>query len=295
MGTRKKNQSWMKLFLRQEGRIYSMPALYDLAFGYRNFEHEVDFLLYAHEQFTGTPATSVLELAAGPARHSIEALLLDNGSINRATALDSSPEMVQYGKDLASQQLGEAISSFQYLEGDMRKFHVPQALDTAWILLGSLQHMTTNDDVLACFRNVHRALNQRGTLILELPHPRETFSMVECTRNGWEVPLEDDAGDAYGELQIVWGDENDTFDPITQVRQFSVSMEIKSDQPVGGLESVNEIVPIRLFTSQEICALATSCDFEVAAMFGALDNEVSVHDDEAFRLVCVLRKKMIEQ
>lgn len=281
--------------VQQDGRIYSMPALYDLAFGYRNFEHEVDFLLYAHEQFAGSPATSVLELAAGPARHSLGALLLDDGSIRRATALDSSPEMVHYGKDLASHELGEAIASFQYLEGDMRNFNLTQTHDTAWILLGSLQHMTSNDDVLACFRNVHNALNQGGTLILELPHPRETFSMVECTRNGWEVPLEDDAGDAYGELQIIWGDENDTFDPITQVRQFSVSMEIKSDLPVSGLKSVNEIVPIRLFTSQEICALATFCDFEVVAMFGALDEEVSVNDEEAFRLVCVLRKNTGKQ
>ena len=282
------------LLRQEEGRIYSMPALYDLAFGYRNFEHEVDFLLYAHEQFAGSTAASVLELAAGPARHSLEALLLDDGSIRRATALDSSSEMVKYGKDLATQELGEAITSFQYLEGDMRNFHVPQTHDTAWILLGSLQHMTTNDDVQACFRNVHKALNPGGTLILELPHPRETFSMVECTRNGWEVPLEDDAGDAYGELQIVWGDENDTFDPITQVRQFSVSMEIKSDLPVSGLKSVKEIVPIRLFTSQEICALATSCHFKIVAMFGALDEEVSVNDDEAFRLVCVLQKTMDE-
>jgi SAM-dependent methyltransferase len=281
--------------VQQEGRIYSMPALYDLAFGYRNFEHEVDFLLYAHEQFTGSPATSVLELAAGPARHSLGALLLDDGSIRRATALDLSPEMVHYGQDLASHELGEAIASFQYLEGDMRNFDVTQTHDTAWILLGSLQHMTTNDDVLACFRNVHNALNKGGTLILELPHPRETFSMVECTRNGWEVPLEDDAGDAYGELQIVWGDENDTFDPISQVRQFSVSMEIKSDLPVSGLKSVHEIVPIRLFTSQEICAFATFCDFEVVAMFGALDEEVNVDDEEAFRLVCVLRKNTGKQ
>lgn len=281
--------------IEHDGRIYSMPALYDLAFGYRNFEQEVDFLLHVHHDCTGLPATSVLELAAGPARHSLEALGREDGPVRSITALDSSPEMVIYGKDLASHELeADALSSFHYVEGNMKDFQLGRAYDTAWILLGSLQHMTTNADVLDCFRNVHSALQDGGTLILELPHPRETFSMVECTRNGWEVPLEDESGAAYGELRIIWGDDNDHFDPITQVRRFSVSMEIRQDEQnyTDGMKSVKEIVPIRLFTSQEIGALAMCSGFDIAAMYGALDDEISVNDEEAFRLVCVLRKKV---
>jgi len=37
---------------RGGSEIYSLPALYDLAFGYRNFESEVDFLIYAHQTFS---------------------------------------------------------------------------------------------------------------------------------------------------------------------------------------------------------------------------------------------------
>ena len=37
---------------RGGSQIYSLPALYDLAFGYRNFESEVDFLVYAHETYS---------------------------------------------------------------------------------------------------------------------------------------------------------------------------------------------------------------------------------------------------
>jgi SAM-dependent methyltransferase len=287
------------------GRIYSLPALYDLAFGYRNFEQEVDFLLYAHLEHAGYPATSVLELAAGPARHSMESIRFEDGNILRATALDSSSDMVQYGTELANQELPPDLKeSFSYLEGDMRNFNFEQqqqqqtTFDTAWILLGSLQHMTTNDDVLQCFQNIYRSLNEGGTLIIELPHPRETFSMVDCTRNDWNVPLEDDDGAAYGELAIVWGDEDDIFDPITQVRQFSVSMDIKSEVAVLGMEglkSVKEIVPMRQFTAQEIKALATFSGFDVVAMFGALDEEVDINNDDAFRLVCVLHKQQQEQ
>ena len=272
------------------GQIYSLPALYDLAFGYRNFDDEVDFLMYAHQKhsYTGEAPRHVLELAAGPARHAIESLLIENSPIQTATALDFSKDMVTYGTELADRDLGVDLrSSFQYLQGDMRNFDCfSNTFDTAWILLGSLQHMTTNKDALDCFRTVHEALNSGGTLILELPHPRETFTMVECTRNGWEVPLEDGTD---GELQIVWGDEDDYFDPIRQVRNFTVQMQV-----VGGTQDqfVKEIVPMRQYTAQEIDALANLAGFEVAGMYGALNQDVDVSDEEqAFRLVCVLHKK----
>ena len=56
-------------------RIYDAPTLYDAAFGFRDFEDEVDFLCAAHEKHgnTGGAPSKILELAAGPARHAVEA------------------------------------------------------------------------------------------------------------------------------------------------------------------------------------------------------------------------------
>jgi hypothetical protein len=132
-------------------------------------------------------------------------------------------------------------------------------------------------------------------MVIELPHPRETFTMVECTRNSWEVPLEDENGE-YGELKIIWGDDDDTFDPIRQVRDFTVAMDLNVDNKdesfdESDLQSVREVVPMRLFTFQEIDALGRVCGFEVGSLYGALSDEIDVNnEDEAFRLVCVLRK-----
>lgn len=277
----------------KEKSIYSLPALYDLAFGYRDFEEEVDFLLNTHERLVGRPASSVLEFAAGPARHALTALADDSSSIQSAIAVDSSKEMAEYAKQIAAELLDEhQIKSFQYCVDDMRAFRFGEnQVDTAWILLGSLQHMTTNKDVVACLQAARQALSDDGTIVLELPHPRETFSMVECTKNSWKVPLEDDAGEESGELKIIWGDDGDSFDPINQVRQFTVSMELSGVQESADIQSVREIVPMRLFTAQEIDALAYCAGLEVVEMHGALEEGVKVDDDLlAFRLVCVLRK-----
>ena len=273
--------------------IYSMPALYDMAFGYRNYEEEVDFLVQQHQLLhEGTPPYKILELAAGPARHCIYALA--SSMVRSATAMDLAPEMVAYGMEIAEHEMEdepEILKNFDYIQGDMTSFEVEEQFDSAWILLGSLQHLTKNEQVISCFQCIHKALKPGGTLVLELPHPRETFSMIECTRNGWEVPLEDESGEESGELAIIWGDDNDEFDPITQVRQFTVEMQIKGVDCGDKLQSVREIVPMRHFTTQEIDALGRIAGFEISSLHGALANDVEVNDeDQAFRLVCVLRR-----
>ena len=297
--------------------IYSQPALYDLAFGYRGFEEEVAFLRQRHVDVTGQAPTRILEVAAGPARHALTALAVqyDNDddddddktkAVQAVYCIDNSPEMRDYALDICQHELPvDAQEKFHYQVADMRNFTLsnggsnhnvdshgaPVQIDTAWLLLGSMQHMTTNDDVRQCLSAIHRSLVSNGTLILELPHPRETFSMVECTRNGWKVPLEDEDGAESGELAIVWGDDDDAFDPLTQVRQFTVRMTLRESNDGAITTRLAEVVPLRLFTAQEMEALATATGFTVASYHGALEEGVSVHnDDAAYRLVVVLQK-----
>lgn len=311
--------------------IYSMPPLYDLAFGYRNYEEEVDFLLNVHDKYSKKTSSStetedesslrILELAAGPARHSLAALFEHPPSkVDSVVALDRSQAMVDYGLENADFELGAPggrRDDFDYVYGDMRNagdYTKVSSFDTAWLLLGSMQHLLTNDDILACFSSIHSILRSGGIVVIELPHPRETFSMGECTRNGWTVPLVEDDEDGeekeYGELNIVWGEEGDEFDPVTQIRHFTVGLELsvnniddipKDDETLSplllqmskdeGKTKVREVVPMRLFTLQEIDALARCAGFELVAKYGALAEDVSIeNEEEAFRMVCVLRK-----
>ena len=226
--------------------IYSMPALYDLAFGYRDYQEAVDFLLDVHDEHAGYPACDVLELAAGPGRHALQALLqMEERGVWSSHCVDLSPDMKAYAENLAEELLSSSQKAgFNYVLEDMRSFSVNKTFDTSWILLGSLQHMVTNEDVIRCFKAVHAHLKTSGTLIVELPHPRETFSMVECTKNGWKVPLEDEAGTDSGQLEIVWGDTDDDFDPITQVRNFTVSMELQNTGQTEDMHNVRQIVSL---------------------------------------------------
>jgi hypothetical protein len=192
-------------------------------------------------------------------------------------------------------------SRFDYVVSDMRNFTLERSYDTAWILLGSLQHLLTTDDVIRCFDCVNKALHPGGTLVVELPHPQEVLGVVECTKNTWTVPLDgsdDDEGSAEN-LVIVWGDEDDPLDPVRQVRDFTVEFQLRgcaeSEWKRLGLASstLRQVVPMRLFTAGEMEALARCSGFRMAAMYGALEPDVLVdvdNDELAFRMVCVLQK-----
>ena len=121
-------------------RIYDAPTLYDAAFGFRDFEDEVDFLCAAHEKHgnTGGAPSKILELAAGPARHAVEAA--SRGM--EATAVDLSAAMVKCGTQIAADE----DVKLDYRVGDVREPLPFDNVCSAWLLLGSVGHLLTNDD-----------------------------------------------------------------------------------------------------------------------------------------------------
>ena len=139
---------------------------------------------------------------------------------------------------------------------------------SAWLLLGSVGHLLTNDDALRCFQRAKDALKPGGTLILELPHPRETFRVDGVSEDGWDVPFEG------GDLRVRWGAEEDAFDPLTQIRQASVAFETDQGQ------SITDVVPTREYTLQELRLLSKAAGFVDVATYGALDPELRSADDD---------------
>ena len=179
--------------------VYGEPELYDLAFSYRDFDSEVDFLLEAHARHgaTGGAPRAVLELAAGPARHLLNAWAraprraegaegtLDYPPLTALAALDASAPMKEYALRLAA----DAGAPLEYHVGAMEDFALDaRGFDAAWLLLGSAGHLLTADAFVAMLRACAAHLADGGTLTVELPHPREVFRVDDVTAEGWDVP-----------------------------------------------------------------------------------------------------------
>ncbi|KAL7553375.1 hypothetical protein ACHAWF_016656 [Thalassiosira exigua] len=175
--------------------IYSMPPLYDLAFGYRSYEDEVSFLLDVHSKYSYSASDEplrILELAAGPTRHSLATLSKNPPSkFDSVLAMDASHAMVDYGMENADHPTGRD----RWMQGRLplrqgrheesrRQYAIVLRLrlDAAGIYSAPFHERGRH--------RYARTLNIGDTVVMEFSNPRETFGMGECTRNGlWTVPL----------------------------------------------------------------------------------------------------------
>ena len=139
------------LALRSTRRIYDAPTLYDAAFGFRDFEDEVDFLCAAHEKHgnTGGAPSKILELAARAAARRRGGIERRYGSEGRR------PVGRRWRRGL---QIAAEEDVKDYRVGDVREALPFADVCSAWLLLGSVGHLLTNDDALRCFQRAKDAL-----------------------------------------------------------------------------------------------------------------------------------------
>ncbi|EWY39289.1 hypothetical protein N825_07630 [Skermanella stibiiresistens SB22] len=262
----------------QHGRIYGAARYYDIAFAYRDFVEECDFLMSAAARHLGRAPASVLELAAGPANHAIE---LARRGLD-AAALDREPAMVRYGSEKA-EAAGVRVN---YHQGDMTGFSLDRPVDLALLLLGSAACLLTNSAVISCMQRVSEALTPGGVLIIELPHPRELFNIDDATEDGWEVTRDGTR------VRVRWGSPGDSLDPVSQIAQVTTTLTIWDG---GRKQVIRDKAFQRRFTVQELDALArASGGLDAVAWFGGLDLDVAIDDpEEAWRMVAVLQKPAI--
>ncbi|HEV7368865.1 class I SAM-dependent methyltransferase [Arenibaculum sp.] len=259
----------------QHERIFSVPRYYDVAFGYRDFVAECDFLCETAARRLGRAPTSAVELAAGPANHAVE--LARRGIA--AHALDREPEMVRYGCDKAA----AAGVALDYRLGDITGLAPWSGIDVALLLLGSAGSLLTLDDGLACLTATAASLAPDGLLFLELPHPRSLFGDDEGTEAGWEV-----TGDGL-RVRVRWGAEDDRFDPVGQVGEVTTTLTVW-DQ--GRKKVIRDRALQRRWTAQDLIALARlSGRFEIVAWYGALDAAIPIDDaEQAWRMVLAMQR-----
>ena len=236
-------------------QVYQRARCYDVAFSYRDVPAECEALLALAARHLGRAPASVLELAAGPARHARE--FARRGLA--ATALDSAPEMLEYASTLAAQE-GVALHTAC---ADMSAFTLPQRFDLAVLLLDSSSYLLDNATVLRHLACVARHLNPDGVYLLEMSHPRDAFGVGASHQTHWTTELDG--------LRVTmrWGEPDDAFDPVTQIDEVTVSMEWSDAQGSNG--RLVERSRQRRFTANEIDALVrASGEFEIVEWLGAL-------------------------
>ena len=138
--------------------VYNNPLYYEIAFSFRDIPAEAALFEECFQRFSKIPVRSVLELGCGNCPHLEE--LHRRGY--RYTGLDLNRAMLDYCREKAARIGAEA----NLVEGDMVDFSLPEAVDFAYIMLGSLATGNTKQ-LVDHFDSVANALNRGGLYLLD--------------------------------------------------------------------------------------------------------------------------------
>ncbi len=142
-----------------EKSIYNYPKYYELAFSFRNISKEVDFFENCIERFSRIKVRNVIEIGCGPAPHLTE--LINRGY--NYTGLDRNQKMLKYVEKRAKRlNVKSGI-----IKGDLRNFTTKKKFDFAFVMLGSLQYILSNDDMLLHFNSLAKCLKHGGIYIID--------------------------------------------------------------------------------------------------------------------------------
>lgn len=303
--------------------IYGDPALYEHAFGFRDFDKEIVFLNRLCEKHGAGALKSILELGAGPAWHSVSAVKTHHCV---AVAMDNSKAMVRRAEARARENA--LLDSMAVVEADMSRFD-PEALkavaskltdpktkrtldavpdaesfgfDLVTVLLGTAAHLTESEDAVSCFALAGACLKPDGILVLELEHPFDLFDgqLLDAQGDAWDREIEDD-GDANGlgfgsgtkKVLVEWGREGDVFDVETHILERTVGVNVVDEKgrPVEEYGSgVEETVRCRIFTAPEIALIGKLAGLKVVAIYGDMDEDVPLNHDEAHAMIVVMKR-----
>jgi hypothetical protein len=165
----------------------------------------------------------------------------------------------------------------------MTDFEVADKHDVALLMLDSAAHIHDLDAVVGNLPSVGRALRDGGRYFLEMTHPAEFFGAETRTESSWTVR------EGSVTANVEWSPSGPV-DPITQIQEFAVSIEI--DQGDTRVKTISQSIRQRCWTATEFdAAVRLSGCFVIETQLGALDLGTPFSSGEdSWRMVSVLRK-----
>ena len=254
-------------------------ALYDAAFGYRDYAAERDFLLACARRFGGRDVRRVLAWSSGPGRH-LKAFA-DVGVPGVGT--DPSEAMIAYAQRIAG---GNPEVRFIRCALDARPDPPVAPADLSFVLLSSIHLLTAPAAMERHLRVAAEFLRPGGLHVIEATHPADlTPSGVNHTE--WTEVRGDTTVDARFRMHL---------DRLTADRVVPVTLEVvrstgKKGAAGGGPRFKQEdrwfIPDLEGWRAIQ----ATVPELYLTAVLGDFNVDVPFEHTAAWRLILVLKKQ----
>ena len=164
--------------------LYDHPQIYEAAFSFRDIAWEADFLCQVMDRYGVVRTEQVLEVACGHAPHAGE--LTAKGY--QYIGLDKNPTMLAY----AAEKWQHLRPAPLLIRADMVAFELPQQVQFAYVMLGSL-YLNTLTEMERHFDAMARCLTPGGLYFLDWciqfsnPLERRMQNTVDLEHEGMHI------------------------------------------------------------------------------------------------------------
>ncbi len=139
--------------------IYKEPFYYEIAFSFVNPKKQVDLFEKFIERFSKIKVKRVLDIGCGPALQLRE--MAKRGY--EAVGLDLSPQMLDYLKQKAK----EERINIETIKSNMTHFKLTRKADFAFIMMGTIGYIKSNEEFLSHLSCVANSLKRGGLYLIE--------------------------------------------------------------------------------------------------------------------------------
>jgi len=213
---------------------------YDLLYHDKDYLTEARYISSIIKKFL--PAAKTLaELGSGTGNYSKAFCNLGY----EVTGVERSSEMMQVAND-------KNIPGFKTILADMSDFNVDQQFDATVALFHVLSYLTTNKQVLSCFKQVAKHLKRGGLFIFDVWFTPAVYTQVPETR------VKHVENELVHLTRIAKPTVN--FQHNTVELQYDLILQHKADQRY---EALNEVHLMRHFSTGEIELLASLSGFSL--------------------------------
>jgi len=251
--------------------MYKLPQLYDLAFSFRNFDAEVTQALDWYREFTSRELPHrAIEFASGPARHAMG--LARNGIL--VDAVDSSREMCRYARQLAEAQ----CIAVNVMRDDIVSYCAPYKYDLALIVIDSIAHLHTEEELITHFDTAADLLTNDGIYIIETSAYHRKFGGVA----NWTI------SDEHQSVQVEWRSDASGQGESKKINDCTIRFRWTTKEGTRDFE--DRLVKRKWYPGELVnCAIETG-RFRVAGRFGEFGTQISPDSSSAFQHLLVLQR-----
>lgn len=258
--------------------LYRHARVYDVAFSYRDFARELDFLTACARRFGSGEPHSFLEVAAGPGVHAIVAAQRGLRSI----ALDLSPSMMA----LCARKAQAAAVEVTTMVADMGAFTIDTPVALAFNPITSISYLRTPADLCRHMQAMAAALAPGGVYVVENNHPKDFWTHAHFVPSVWTMV------DGLLTVKTTWiAEAPPLIDAAAQLYQAVARYEITDASDASGPveRRVEDRAWLRMTLPSELALAARLAGLEECAIYGDLALDAPF-DDAGWRAVSVFRK-----